>query len=459
MKKKIITMLLATLLVLFLVVVPSTVAAAGEYTIRLADTSGNSTVSAYAGDTVKVVLSIANNPGITGVGVKVNYPAGVSLAAQPKDVSGFSSVASVNRVFSQNTTDDPYVMWWNMALGDSSKKLVVKEGNLAELTFKIADNATPGDYKITLTAPADMNRTANVDGNKKIIDNSIVSINNIVPVNCIIRVKPAPVKITKQPANSTAAEGKTVSTTVKATGDGLTYTWYYKNASASSYAKSSVKSATYSTKMSTAVNGRKVYCVIKDQYGNTVTSNTVTLKGTPVKIATQPVSVTVAKGATAKVTVKATGDGLTYKWYYKDKGASKFTLTKSFTGNTYSVAMNASRSGRQLYCKVTDKYGNTVTTKTVTISMKVAITKQPVSVTVANGKTAKVTVSAAGEGLTYKWYYKKKGATKFSLTTSFTGASYSLKMDASRSGRQVYCKVTDKFGNTVKTNTVTLKMK
>ena len=117
--------------------------------------------------------------------------------------------------------------------------------------------------------------------------------------------------------------------------------------------------------------GRQVYCVVTDKYGTSVKTNTVTLgMRNPVKITAQPVSITVAKGTTATVKVGASGDGLTYKWYYKNKGASAFSLTNSFTGNTYSVAMDPSRSGRQVYCIVSDKYGNSVKTNTVTLNMK-----------------------------------------------------------------------------------------
>ena len=77
-----------------------------------------------------------------------------------------------------------------------------------------------------------------------------------------------------------------------------------------------------------------------------------------------------SSGATAAVTVKATGDGLKYEWYYKNKGATTFSKTTSFTGNTYSVAMDATRDGRQIYCVVKDKYGNAVKTNVVTLSMK-----------------------------------------------------------------------------------------
>ena len=43
--------------------------------------------------------------------------------------------------------------------------------------------------------------------------------------------------------------------------------------------------------------------------------------------------------------------------------------------------------------------------------------------------------------------------------TSITSAAYSTTMTIARNGRQLYCVVTDKYGNTVKTVTVTLKMK
>jgi len=60
---------------------------------------------------------------------------------------------------------------------------------------------------------------------------------------------------------------------------------------------------------------------------------------TPLKITKQPVSVTVSSGTTAKVDVDATGEGLTYKWYYKNKGDKKFSRTTSFKGDSYSVQL------------------------------------------------------------------------------------------------------------------------
>ena len=83
--------------------------------------------------------------------------------------------------------------------------------------------------------------------------------------------------ITAQPTSVTAANGSKASVTVQAAGDGLKYQWYYKNAGATKYSKSSVAGATYSTTMSSTVKGRQVYCVVTDKYGKTAKSNVVTM--------------------------------------------------------------------------------------------------------------------------------------------------------------------------------------
>ncbi len=180
-----------------------------------------------------------------------------------------------------------------------------------------------------------------------------------------------------------------------------------------------------------------------------------------VSITKQPSSVTVYSGQVAKATVTATGKGLKYSWYYRDAGKSSFAKTNTFKGNTYQVEMNTSRHGRQVYCKITDKYGNTVKTKTVTLSMRktLKIMKQPVNASAYSGNTTKVTVKASGFGLKYSWYYKDSGASSFSKTTTFKGSAYQVKMNSSRHGRQIYCKITDKYGKTVKTKAVTLSLR
>ena len=148
-----------------------------------------------------------------------------------------------------------------------------------------------------------------------------------------------------------------------------------------------------------------------------------------------------------------------YQWYIKNPGKTTFSKS-SVTSATYSCKMSDSTNGRQAYCVITDKNGDSVKTKIVTFTMKsgLKITKQPVSVSGAAGETVTVIVEAEGEGLTYEWYYKNATGSKFTKTDAFTGNTYTVEMSSSRNGRQIYCVITDQNGNRVTTNTVTISM-
>lgn len=260
-----------------------------------------------------------------------------------------------------------------------------------------------------------------------------------------------------QPKDAYADSGKTASTTVKATGSGLKYTWYVKNPGSDTFSKSSVTKATYSYKMTKSKSGREVYCVITDKYGNSVQTETITMKlKETVKLTGKLKGMAAGSKETVSVTVGATGDGLKYTWYVKDPGSSKYTKSSVKT-DTYSYTMTSKKSGRRVYCVVTDRYGNSVKTNSVVLSM-INITKEPASVTLDAAGKASTSIKVSGKGMTYQWYVKNYGADSFSKSSA-TGTTYSCKISKSSPSRQVYCVITDKYGNSVQTKTVTLKIK
>ncbi len=87
----------------------------------------------------------------------------------------------------------------------------------------------------------------------------------------------ASLSITTQPKNYVGAVGSTATATVRATGEGLSYQWYFANPGATSFTKSGSKTATYSATLTAANSGRRMYCVITDASGNSVRTNTVTM--------------------------------------------------------------------------------------------------------------------------------------------------------------------------------------
>ena len=278
------------------------------------------------------------------------------------------------------------------------------------------------------------------------------------PAEDVVVVEPeanlaAAVTITKQPANVTAILGATAKVSVTAKGEGLTYTWYGKDTGDSAFWRSSVTTASYSVTMSDARNGRKLYCVVKDQYGNTEKSNVVTLQ--KFAITKQPVDASTPLNGKVSVSVGATGSNLKYTWYCKDPADSAYWKS-GVTSSTYGVELTAARVGRMLYCVVSDGNGNSIRSDTATI-LWFRILRQPVNAYGYEGDEVSVSLDVSGAGLKYVWYYRNATDDDFKRS-SVTTPTYTMIMDLSRSGRQVYCVVTDNGGNTLTSHVAAVSM-
>ncbi|MBR4692860.1 MAG: hypothetical protein IKP17_08885, partial [Oscillospiraceae bacterium] len=215
----------------------------------------------------------------------------------------------------------------------------------------------------------------------------------------------------EQPEDFIGAEGDEARFSVTADavfGDGISYQWYVKNPGATKFSKSSITTPTYVVTLTAANSGRQLYCVISDTHGNTVQTDTVTMRiRSAVEIVSQPADYVGPLGSTASFTAEAAGDGLTYQWYVKKPSASSFSKSSIKTA-TYSVELTEARNGNQLYCVVTDAFGSSVQTNTVSMTVGAALTVADLSDYVGPlGSTASFTAEAAGDGLTYQWYVKK----------------------------------------------------
>ena len=193
------------------------------------------------------------------------------------------------------------------------------------------------------------------DKNGKYIDSDIVTL--------------GPVIITEQPTNVQAKVGEQAKTKVSAIGEGkLTYEWWYCEPGTDVFYKSSrITGDTYDCEMTEAKNGRKIYCVVKDENENSTFSNIVTI-GLPLEITEDLVDVTAKLGEKVEFSVSAKGYGLTYKWYFKNKNMKNFEVTETFKTNKYGFdQMTLARADREVYCVITDIFGNERTTATIKI--------------------------------------------------------------------------------------------
>ena len=238
-------------------------------------------------------------------------------------------------------------------------------------------------------------------------------------------------KITTQPSSKTVDPGTTVSFKVAASGGSLKYQWQYRTSSSGTWTNSGYSSATKATLSFTAAaknNGYQYRCVVKNLAGS-VTSNTVTLtvKGKPT-ITAQPASKDVAINETATFTVKAAGVSMSYQWQYRTSSSGSWA-NSGFTGAktaTLSVPGKTKYSGYQYRCRVKNSYG-TVYSNAATLTVgKPIIKQQPVTVTVSKGATAEFTVSVRGSGLTFQWYYRTSPSGAWNKVTTSNASTYQM---------------------------------
>ena len=120
--------------------------------------------------------------------------------------------------------------------------------------------------------------------------------------------------------------------------------------------------------------------------------------------------------------------------------------------------MTKARAGREIYCVITDAYGNSVTTNTAKLiraTEELAITEQPTDSEALLGESYCVTVEAKGEGLKYQWYFRNAGADIW-YKSGVRDNTYDDVMTKARAGREIYCVITDAYGNTVTSDIVKL---
>ena len=83
--------------------------------------------------------------------------------------------------------------------------------------------------------------------------------------------------ILRQPESVETTNGKTVSVSTEAFGNGLTYEWWVRDPGATSFRSTGVTGMEYSTVVTTANAGQRVYCLITDENGNRIKTDVVTL--------------------------------------------------------------------------------------------------------------------------------------------------------------------------------------
>lgn len=91
----------------------------------------------------------------------------------------------------------------------------------------------------------------------------------------------------------------------------------------------------------------------------------------PVAITKQPEDITIQSGDTATLSVEAIGTSLTYKWQYAwESTPTQWNDFAKGTSATISFHTDARHKGLQVHCIITDGSGNSITSRTTTVTLE-----------------------------------------------------------------------------------------
>lgn len=89
------------------------------------------------------------------------------------------------------------------------------------------------------------------------------------------------------------------------------------------------------------------------------------------RILSEPADCAINPGNSAYLSVTAEGQGLTYQWYESYDGGSTWNALNNMTSNSANIMIPMGGTYNWYKCDVTDKFGTTISTRTVTVKVGV----------------------------------------------------------------------------------------
>ena len=108
---------------------------------------------AAPGETVRIPIELANNPGVVVMGIMVGYDENLTLL-------GFEDTGLLPGQLHSTVIENPQPLFW----GNTTSGNCTENGVIIYLEFKVADDAAPGTYSITVTYDYDNYDIYNYDG-------------------------------------------------------------------------------------------------------------------------------------------------------------------------------------------------------------------------------------------------------------------------------------------------------
>jgi hypothetical protein len=324
-------------------------------------------------------LTVQDVLGQTAVAIKfVTICAPPAIASQPSSQTIFSGYTAALSVTAGGTGPFSY-QWYEGAAGTTTTPVGTNNSTYT----------TPG---LTATKTYWVRVSSTCSG-------SAISVNSNTVTVTVCQLP----GIATQPASKTINSGSTATLNVIASGSGpFTYQWYDANTNA----LVATGSSTFTTPALTETKSYWARVTSSCNGSVAATSNiaTVTVCDPPV-ITTHPAPKLINAGATATLTVAASGSApFSYQWFEGPAGTTT-TLVGTNSDTFTTPALSATKT---YWARVTSACNGNIansTAATVTVCAPPVIATQPAPATIPTGSATTLTVVPGGSGpFSYQWY-------------------------------------------------------
>ena len=403
---------------------------------------------------VRCVVSDANGNTVTSDAAEITVEAAaipLSITTQPKDTTveaGETATFTVEASGGQA----PYTYTWQMPSGKNWVDVPNGSGYSGQGTDTFNFDTESPVYTRVRCVVSDAN------GNTVTSDAAEITVEATVE----------PLIITTQPMDTTFEAGGNSGVYVEVSGGQAPYTYTWQTQIGRSWIPFQDTAEFFGQGTNvlicavTTAGTSTVRCVISDESGQEVISDAavVTVEAAPLTVEVQPGDVTVEAGETVYFTVEVSGGQAPYKYSWqglKGKtwlGIRESAMHKGQGTNTFSCTPNDVGISKY-HCVVTDSAGNSVTTETVSVTVK------PLAVQINNGETEITFYHTESETLTanvtggvgpytYTWYRKDYNWSAKAYEWEKVSTSSSYEADGfPREDYPVKVEVKDSAGTTV----------
>lgn len=276
------------------------------------------------------------------------------------------------------------------------------------------------------------------------------------PTSITVVYKPV---VSPEESSSVVRTGNRASFGISAEGGRLTYKWQVSSDSGSTW--TDIPNATedaYGFTSTKSDSGKQYRCQVTNIAGTTYSVViTLTVLDPPV-INSVLAGQEVILGEDSSFSSDASGDELQYQWQYSSDNITWNNVKVKGTSSTYSFVPTTKFNRRYYRYRVYNDVGEETSNAALLIVCAIPdIKTQPESQVIAAGQNVTFTLSANGEGLSYKWQQKSSSGSTWSDIPNATTLSYSFTATKSDSGKQYRCQVTNIAG-TVESDPASLKV-